>query len=78
MQLDGIDGRVALVTGGAQGIGRGWSRRSATSVRAVGVDVQPVAVDACAGVVMDVTDEASVDAAFGRWRASWDRSRCSC
>ena len=67
MQLDGIDGRVALVTGGAQGIGRRMVETFRDlGAKAVAADITEPAIDGALGVVMDVTDEASVDAAFGR------------
>ena len=71
-------GRVAFVTGGAQGIGR----RMVETFRDLGARRSPATspsptIDGALGVVMDVTDEASVDAAFGRDRAR-ARARWSC
>ena len=67
MQLDGFEGRVAIVTGGAGGIGR----RTAEDMRDLGakvavVDVRHPEVPGCLGVQMDVTDPASVRAGIDR------------
>lgn len=69
MQLDGFEGRVAIVTGGAGGIGR----RTAEDMRDLGakvavVDVREPEVPGCLGVQMDVTDPASVRAGIDRVR----------
>lgn len=69
MQLDGFEGRVAIVTGGAGGIGR----RTAEEMRDLGakvavVDVREPEVPGCLGVQMDVTDPASVRAGIDRVR----------
>jgi NAD(P)-dependent dehydrogenase (short-subunit alcohol dehydrogenase family) len=70
VQLDGIEGRVALVTGGAQGIGRRMVETFRDlGAKAVAADITESAIDGALGVVMDVTDEASVDVAFGRVEA---------
>jgi NAD(P)-dependent dehydrogenase (short-subunit alcohol dehydrogenase family) len=66
MQLNGFDDRVALVTGGARGIGR----TIAETLRALGAtvasgDLRAPEIDGVLGVELDVTDEQSVDAAVG-------------
>jgi len=65
MQLDGIEGRVAVVTGGARGIGR----RMVERFRDIGaltaaLDLALEDIDGVLGVEVDVGDEASVDHAF--------------
>jgi NAD(P)-dependent dehydrogenase (short-subunit alcohol dehydrogenase family) len=65
MQLDGIDGRVAFVTGGARGIGRCVAEtlvRLGARVAAGDLD-RPAIVDVL-GVELDVRLESSVDDAF--------------
>lgn len=67
MQLDGFEGRIAIVTGGAGGIGR----RTAEDMRDLGaavavVDVREPDVPGCLGVQMDVTDPSSVQAGVDR------------
>ncbi len=61
MKLDGFDGRVALVTGGAGGIGATIAKtlRDLGANVAVG-DLTPVAHEGILGVDLDVTSEGSV------------------
>jgi len=65
MHLDGIEGRVAVVTGGARGIGRRMVERFRDlGARTAALDLDPEPFEGVLEVEVDVRDEASVDAAF--------------
>ena len=67
MQLDGFTDRVAIVTGGAGGIGRRVAETFLEQGARVAVtDARPSDVPGCLNVTMDVTDDASVAAGIAR------------
>ena len=67
MELDGIAGRVAFVTGGGRGIGRriGETLRD-LGARAAAGDLEAPTLEGVLGVELDVTDEEKVERAFAR------------
>ena len=65
MELDGLAGRVAVVTGGARGIGRCVVERLlASGAKVAALDLEPEPLDGALAVQVDVADEDSVDQAF--------------
>ncbi len=67
MQLDGIEGRVSFVTGGAQGIGRCMAETfGRLGARSAAGDLREPDIEGVLGVQIDVSNEAAVDDAFSR------------
>ena len=65
MRLDGFEGRTALVTGSARGIGRRMVETFlALGALTVAGDLQAPEIEGALNLAMDVTDDGSVDAAF--------------
>lgn len=70
MELDGIGGRVAFITGAARGIGRCIAETLRDQGACVaGGDLRAPETDGVLGVELDVADEQAVDAAFDRVEA---------
>lgn len=70
MQLDGLDGRVALVTGAARGIGRRIVETlQEQGARVAALDLEAPRHEGVLGVAADVRSEDSVAAAFDRVEA---------
>jgi NAD(P)-dependent dehydrogenase (short-subunit alcohol dehydrogenase family) len=70
VRFDGIEGRVAFVTGGARGIGRAIAETLRDQgARAAAGDLQAPELDGVLGVDLDVARPESVDSAFGRVEA---------
>ena len=70
MRLEGIEGRVAFVTGAARGIGRSIAETLRDQgARVAGGDLRPPEIEGVLGVAVDVADESAVDRAFGQVEA---------
>lgn len=70
IRVDGLDGRVAVVTGAARGIGRSIAEvLAANGARVAALDLEAPGFDGVLGIACDVSDERAVDAAFGRIEA---------
>jgi 2-dehydro-3-deoxy-L-rhamnonate dehydrogenase (NAD+) len=67
VRLEGIEGRVAFVTGAARGIGRCIVETLRDQgARVAAGDLQAPEIDGVLGVEVDVADESAVERAFGR------------
>jgi 3-oxoacyl-[acyl-carrier protein] reductase len=71
IHVEGLDGRVAVVTGAARGIGlRIAELLAANGARVAAMDLSPTDLEGVLGIECDVSEEASVDAAFGEVEAA--------
>jgi NAD(P)-dependent dehydrogenase (short-subunit alcohol dehydrogenase family) len=67
IQVDGLADRVAVVTGAARGIGKAIAETlAANGAKVAAFDLEAPQHAGILGMACDVSDEAAVDAAFGR------------
>jgi NAD(P)-dependent dehydrogenase (short-subunit alcohol dehydrogenase family) len=71
IQVEGLDGRTAVVTGAARGIGRRITEVLAgNGARVAALDLQAPEIPGVLGVACDVSNEAAVDRAFSEVEAA--------
>jgi 3-oxoacyl-[acyl-carrier protein] reductase len=70
IRVDGVEGRVAVVTGASRGIGEAVAETLvANGARVAALDLEPPQIEGVLGIACDVADEAAVNAAFDRSEA---------